>query len=380
MKRFDLGMSVNYCPLWGVVEAVREYFQNAFDAQTANAENKMYFQYDKESEILRIGNKNGRLETKTLLLGQSSKTNDERMIGQHGEGYKVATVVLVRNGKTVKVYNRSEREIWTARIVKSRRYQADVVVFDIEKVSVFKSVPDQDLIFEIGGITSEEYEAIVSSNLHLQDLDDKYVIQAGNSRVLTDDAHAGRLYVGGLYVTTSKYAKLGYDFEPTLIKLDRDRSFIDGLDLQFICGKVLCATNNLDVVRKYKDTWDGQYIRWYLNKGVLGEGLSELYNDMYKDFLKKNGDDAVPCTSTDTFNRLKRNGFNAVLVNDNQYHYITSSPMYESSSSDSDVRSNEELADALEEWFDTNKSSLDAEAVSDGEAIIGEILSVLRDE
>lgn len=25
MKRFDLGMSINYCPTWGVVESVREF-------------------------------------------------------------------------------------------------------------------------------------------------------------------------------------------------------------------------------------------------------------------------------------------------------------------------------------------------------------------
>lgn len=375
MRRFDLGMSINYCGSWDVVQSVRELFQNAYDAQTANPSNTMYFSYDEESETLRVGNKNGSLETKTLLLGQSSKVDDERMIGQHGEGYKVATVVLLRNGKTVTVYNRSEREVWTAKVVRSRRYQADVVVYDIEKVSIFKSVPDHDLIFEVGGITKDEYEAIVKSNLHLQDLDSEHVIQAGGSRILTDEAHAGRLYVGGLYVTTSKYAKLGYDFEPTLIKLDRDRSFIDGLDLQFVTGKVICATNNLDAIKKYKDIWDGQYIRWYLNRGTLGEGLTKLYDEMYQEFIKKNGDDAIPCTSTEEFNRLKRNGFNAVLVNDNQYHYISSSTSYSVVNFEND--SNDELADKLESWFDENIDK-DSDAYASGKSIIDDVLERLR--
>ena len=170
MKRFDLGMSINYCPTWGVVESVREFFQNAHDEEIVNPENKMYFGYDKDSKTLLIGNKNGRLTTSTLLLGQSSKRDNAETIGQHGEGYKVATVVLLRNGKGVKVYNRADKEVWTAKTVKSRRYQADVVVFDIEKVSIFKSVPDHDLIFEISGIDEDEYQAIVDSNLFLQDL------------------------------------------------------------------------------------------------------------------------------------------------------------------------------------------------------------------
>lgn len=374
MKRFDLGMSINYCRTFGVVESVRELFQNAFDAQTANPANAMYFDYDETTETLRVGNKNGSLATKTLLLGQTSKANDENMIGQHGEGYKVATVVLLRNGKSVKVYNRNDREIWTAKIVKSRRYQADVVVFDIEKVSIFKSVPDHDLIFEVSGITKDEYSAIVESNLHLQSLNEDCVIQAGKSRILTDDAHAGKLYVGGLYVTTSKYAKLGYDFEPSLVKLDRDRSFIDGLDLQFLCGKVLCATN-IDVVRKYKDTWDGQYIRLYIDTRLPNADLSKLYDETYSKFLEENGEDAVPCTTTESFNQLRRNGYNAVLVTDNQYHYISSSKNYLDCSVEEDL--NEKLADQLEEWFSEHIEE-GSEAYDAGKVIIDSVLERLR--
>ena len=135
MRRFDLGMSIDYCKQWGVVEAIREFAQNAVDAQTVNPENKMYFDYNRNEQVLRIGNKDGLLTTTSLLLGKTTKENNEKTIGQHGEGYKVATVVLLREGKQVRVYNRSVKEVWTAKIIKSRRYKADVVVFDIEKVN-----------------------------------------------------------------------------------------------------------------------------------------------------------------------------------------------------------------------------------------------------
>ena len=258
-RRFDLGMSINYCNNWGIPEAVREFFQNAKDEEVVNPENKMYFDYDADEEILRIGNKSGCLTTNTLLLGQTTKADSDTTIGQFGEGYKVATVVLLRCGKGVKIYNRSKKEIWTAKIVNSKRYQAQVAIYDIESMGIFKSVPDHDLIFEISGITESDYEAITDTILDLQDLvEGTDFVTSGKSRILLSEKFKGKLYVGGLYVAKSKYATLGYDFEPSLVRLDRDRGFIDNLDLQFVTGKVIAKTNDLDLINKTKDIWDGR--------------------------------------------------------------------------------------------------------------------------
>lgn len=375
-RRFDLGMSLEYCANWGVVEAIREFAQNAKDAETFNENNKMYFDYDKEAEILRIGNKNGCLTTETLLLGKTTKANNENMIGQHGEGYKVATVVLMRLGKQVKVYNRSVKEVWTAKVVNSKRYNAKVVVFDIEKVSVFKSVPDHDLIFEVTGITEDEYSSIVESNLSLQDLKEGTdYIESNGSKVLLNEKFAGKLFVGGLFVTTSRYAKKGYDFKPSLIKLDRDRSFIDGLDLQFITGKVICESGNMDLVRQLKDVWDGQYIRWYLQDGFNASSIAELYNEAYNNFIQEWGSDAIPCRTTEDFNRLKANGYNAVMLKDNDYHYISSSSHYVEPRIL--VRTDSDAADDLEAWFNEWISE-DSDAYKHGSSLIKEVLLRLR--
>lgn len=376
MKRFDLGMSLNYCADWGVVEAIREFAQNAKDAETFNKDNKMYFDYDKDTEVLRIGNKNGCLTTETLLLGKTTKANDENMIGQHGEGYKVATVVLMRLGKQVKVYNRSVKEVWTAKIVNSKRYNAKVIVFDIEKVSIFKSVPDHDLIFEISNISEDEYSSIVKSNLSLQDLKEGTdYIESNGSKILLNEKFAGKLFVGGLFVTSSRYAKKGYDFKPSLIKLDRDRSFIDGLDLQFLTGKVICESGNMDLVRQLKNVWDGQYIRWYLSNGFESSSIAELYNEAYNDFIEEWGSDAIPCNDTDTFNRLKQNGYNAVMLTNNDYHYVSSSSCYVEPEVLS--RTNFDVANDLEVWFD-EWISKDSDAYEHGSLLIKEVLERLR--
>ena len=390
MKRFDLGMSINYCPTWGVVESVREFFQNAHDEEIVNPQNKMYFGYDKDSKTLRIGNKNGRLTTNTLLLGQSSKRDNSETIGQHGEGYKVATVVLLRNGKGVKVYNRADKEVWTAKTIKSRRYQADVVVFDIEKVSIFKSIPDHDLIFEISGIDEDEYNAIVDSNLFLQDLREGedyitsnpgYPLTTRMCKVLTGEKHAGKLFVGGLYVTTSKYAKYGYDFAPGLVKLDRDRGFIDGLDLQFLTAKVISATGDTELINEAKNFWDGSYFKYYLSsyKSVFdNRSYAEMFDKSYQEFLDENGEDAIPVQTTDDFNRLSRNGFNPVLVEEKDFFFYSGSSMYNPAPDIEDEPDAGELADRLEDWFADISLDHDSDEYNDGACIVGDIIEYLR--
>lgn len=390
MKRFDLGMSINYCPTWGVVESVREFFQNAHDEEIVNPENKMYFGYNKDSKTLCIGNKNGRLTTNTLLLGQSSKRDSSETIGQHGEGYKVATVVLLRNGKTVKVYNRADKEVWTAKTVKSRRYQADVVVFDIEKVSIFKSVPDHDLIFEISGIDEDEYNAIVDSNLFLQDLREGedyitsnpgYPLTTHMCKVLTGEKHAGKLFVGGLYVTTSKYAKYGYDFASGLVKLDRDRGFIDGIDLQFLTAKVISATGDTELINEAKNFWDGSYFKYYLSnyKSVFdNSSYAEMFDKSYQEFLDENGEDAIPVQTTDDFNRLSRNGFNPVLVEEKDFFFYSGSSMYNPAPDIEDEHDAGELADRLEDWFTDISLDHDSNEYNNGACIVGDIIEYLR--
>ena len=105
MRKYELSISADYVPEWGTTEAIREFFQNSIDEETRDSSNKMFFDYDSESQTIRIGNKHSDLDIKTLLFGVTTKNKDSAMIGNHGEGYKIATVVLLRLGKTVVFQN-----------------------------------------------------------------------------------------------------------------------------------------------------------------------------------------------------------------------------------------------------------------------------------
>ena len=70
----------------------------------------------------------------------------------------------MRNGKKIKVYNSSAKEMWEVRLVKSRKYNGQLVttVF-VQKDAVWKKKTDDNLTIEVSGITPEEYAAMIEA-------------------------------------------------------------------------------------------------------------------------------------------------------------------------------------------------------------------------
>lgn len=366
MKRYELGMSLEYVANWGIVDAVRELFQNCLDEETLDPENKMSFDYNEETGILRIGNRKGKLETRTLLLGTSTKRDDKSTIGQHGEGYKVATTVLLREGYGFKIYNYSNRELWTAKVVKSRRYGQDIGVFDVEKTKM-KNDPNNSIVFEVSGVSKEDYESIKESNLWLQDIElTDQVTAEGYGRVLLDEKYSGKVFVRGLYVCTKSYMTYGFDLEPKLVDLDRDRGLVDSFNLQYSLGKLIVHTENSSLIKSIKGTWEGEYIRYFASD--VRSKISEVYESALRDFYKKNGQDAVPCDNQDEFNLLHSKGYNAVLVNGNDMHFITHASGYTPVAEE--ITSTEEL---LDDWIERAKEYLPKDLYEEGVSLINSL-------
>ncbi len=67
-RKYELSISADYVPEWGVTEAVREFFQNAIDEQQRDSGNKMFFDYSTDEQCIRIGNRHSDLNIKTLLI------------------------------------------------------------------------------------------------------------------------------------------------------------------------------------------------------------------------------------------------------------------------------------------------------------------------
>ena len=59
------------------------------------------------------------LITIRILRNRSSKSTDQDTVGQFGEGYKIAALVLNRLGKTFTIYNNMMNQVWTSKFKNS---------------------------------------------------------------------------------------------------------------------------------------------------------------------------------------------------------------------------------------------------------------------
>ena len=173
------------------------------------------------------------LKINTLLLGRSTKSKNEDTVGQFGEGYKIAALVLNRIGKSFTVHNHSKNEIWTTRFVNSRRWHDRILVFDVDE----KPSEQQGLTIEVGNVSEEEWEKLQS--VWLGFIHDCNKVHTTYGDILTDESQKNSVYVNGLFISCSANLQYGYDFKPQYLKLERDRMSCDSFNARDITSKML---------------------------------------------------------------------------------------------------------------------------------------------
>ena len=368
MPKFELSLSTDYVPNWTLVDAVREFFQNALDQQITQEDNEMFFHYD-GVHMLQIGNKSSVLSASTLLLGTSSKRNDKATIGQFGEGYKVATLVALREGKKVIFYNYGKKETWKPRMVKSRRYEgAEILTFFTDKF-IWNRPPNNNLTIVVDGITPEEWEEIVESNLHCQqDLGD--VIQTPKGRILLEDKYAGRVYVNGLFICDYDYT-YGYDFIPECVKLDRDRKLVSDFDLKWLASQMWAVSGSDKIVSL---ALNGAKDVAYLAHQQIDSRPVEIVDQAYFTFKREYGNKAIPVTTQDEVTSLRSKSPTSmpVIVPESYQHLIKSSSDYHDPEE-------EELEEELRpmgklmQWFESIEQHLNTTEIDQFHQIFHEI-------
>jgi hypothetical protein len=96
-RTVETNLDGNYVPDWTAGKAVKESVQNQLD-ESLGSETKPYFGIlNAETVWLRDAGRGVRLNT-ILRIGKSGKRDDARMVGQHGEGEVVSTLVAARQG------------------------------------------------------------------------------------------------------------------------------------------------------------------------------------------------------------------------------------------------------------------------------------------
>lgn len=152
-QRIETTIGANYTD-WGLTAGLREFVQNALDARDEGYPTSIKAEDPRRIRITTLGTT---LSKESLLLGQTSKAQRANARGKFGEGYKIGALALLRGGCSVTI--RTGDEIWTPSIARSSTFDADVLVFDIEKATDGQD-PNRVEVYiyrdqPIGGLLSE---------------------------------------------------------------------------------------------------------------------------------------------------------------------------------------------------------------------------------
>lgn len=310
---YELTLTPNYVSDWTFNDAIRELIQNGTDQEIFDPKNCFSVEYNSREQILRLTNEKSSLQINTLLLGRSSKANNDDTVGQFGEGYKIAALVINRLGKSFTIYNNEKNEVWETRFKKSEKWLEKILTFDIREEETEK----HGLSIEIKGISREEYNGLCDIWLEMLGYDyEKVDTQYGE--ILTEEELSGRIYVNGLYISTNDDLRYGYNFKPNYIKLERDRKTCDSWEIgnivaMMVADGVVNGGIPFDDVHEMLTTRSGDV--YYLEFNTYKDNVKELQKMLLDRFDEQNPEPySIPVDTEDDARKVKVYGGHPVTV------------------------------------------------------------------
>jgi len=300
-EKIEITIVKDYVQEWGVYEGVREIIQNGIDGQEEyGCELKVNYTPNGNLAVENVG---GSIPREALLLGFTTKRDDDTLIGKFGEGLKLGVLALIRAGKTVKIKNNGV--IWTPCIEQSDKFNAEVLKFKITKATK----PSPGLRVLIGGISREDWNNYKQKFLVLKTRD-KTMINTAYGDLLTDPKHRGRIYVKGIEVETHSDLYFGYNL--TNADVDRDRKMISSWDLEYQMGKIL----GIAVQRGHKI----KHIVYRLLKEDARDVKELHYADdhvaatLFQEFVKEQGKNYIPVANEAEAREIEHYGRRGFVV------------------------------------------------------------------
>lgn len=225
MSKFELSLSTDYVPSWGVYEGVREIIQNALDSQEDGFPMRIIPPTD-TNPTLTILNDGACLDRSVWLMGVTSKGSGDRR-GCHGEGLKVGALALARAGRRISLVNGSEG--WRVSLEFSR------VFSDRQVLTVYT----RKLAADSGGFGAKiqlspgEWAEYKRAFLDLDSGISRLATK--ETELLLDENQRGRLYVKGILVEERSGLAFGYNF--LSVSTDRDRRMIGSFDFDWYISR-----------------------------------------------------------------------------------------------------------------------------------------------
>lgn len=230
MGKYVLTIGKDYVSQWNIKDAIRELIQNKIDQEITDPTNIGSISI--KNGKLFISNKTSELTKSSLVLGCSSKQNDDETIGKFGEGYKLALLVLIRNGINVVIHNYHTKENWIPTIEYVKEYDSELLVINTDRYW-FTSPPNNNLTFVISGV--ENAQEILDEIILNEEAYKHYETDYGN---ILADGEKGNIYVNGLFVTNVEDLEYSYTIKPQYLNIGRDRNLVDEWDIKYLLASM----------------------------------------------------------------------------------------------------------------------------------------------
>lgn len=304
MPRYELTLDASYLPNWDTYAGIRELVQNARDAEVQygakmTVEHKYRIRSGRPVGTVIITNEGATIPREALLIGYTSKDNRPDLIGHFGEGLKFGLLALLRLGLSVKMRNGSET--WTPLIVRSEKFNRDVLAIDVSTGHNFEN----RISIEILGVDGDDWDQMKKKFLFITPPQAEIAVRDG--RILLDPDLKGNIYVKGMFVChTDSY--FGYDSK--YADIDRDRRMISDRD-SVTAGLLTQALNSGYLTDKiyqmlHAEDSETRCLYYGLNEAATAKILDK--------FQEQYGEDAFPVTEETQVTELSHVGKKGVKV------------------------------------------------------------------
>lgn len=240
METIAYPMTKDYRKEWGVIDAVRELVQNCLD----NKEQPSEYVTGIDGSII-IHTQNYLMPMSMFALGESQKANNS--IGGFGEGFKLALMILAREGSDIYMLNGTK--IFTPTFVHNEQLGIDTFAITIED-----NLSENDGLINNCGLSF-----IFDIDIDLMDeLKEKINVFSNNILPLPNtvdmlEEHPGKIYINGLFVCEEDKFKYGYNFAPSKLRLGCDRQIANAFGMAWETSEVwadkLCKSNADEVLQ-----------------------------------------------------------------------------------------------------------------------------------
>lgn len=313
-KVYKTNITKGFCFQWSRSKACMEYVSNALDEGDYN------FDINYEQGSLEVTNFNVKLDPKALMLGLSSKREDNTKRGCFGSGLPQSIAALLDQGCSVTLVNNDV--LWETSFSHCDDWGYEVLTF---KESVNPS-PNTNLTVLVEGLSEEDLDEVKSRTLALQQREVLFSTEYGD--VIAHGEDNGEIFCGDMYVCENNSFKHSYNFAPKVLPLNQDRNSADQWEISRLTAKIWkqCPDKELLVEAIKSKKADCEYVMdsWYTSDSS-SLSVSEEFGE---EFIKKYDNHIVTSDFTEYEELTKCGNKVKYLDNSNQVKAIKESVAY----------------------------------------------------